>query len=59
MSAFVIITFFLMWYVIPTAVEGLTNTAKIIGMILTLPILWMLRIKADRVSLSRREGRPA
>jgi len=49
----------LTWVVIPTAVEGITNAAKIIGMILTLPALWMLVIKVDRVRLSREEGRPA
>jgi membrane associated rhomboid family serine protease len=59
MSIFVTILFFLLWSVIPTAVEGITNAAKIIGMILTLPALWMLVIKVDRVRLSRREGRPA
>lgn len=59
MSIFVTTLFFVLWAVIPTAVEGITNTAKIIGMILTLPTLWMLVIKVDRMRLSREEGRPA
>jgi hypothetical protein len=58
-SIFVTILFFLLWSVIPTAVEGITSAAKIIGMLLTIPTLWMLVIWVDRVRLSRREGRPA
>jgi membrane associated rhomboid family serine protease len=59
MSIFVTILFFLLWSVIPTAVEGITNAAKITGMLLAIPTLWMLVIWVDRVMLSRREGMPA
>jgi len=59
MSIFVTTLFFLLWSVIPTAVEGITNAAKVIGMILIIPTLWMLVIKVDRMRTSRREGRPA
>ncbi len=59
MSIFVAILFALLWSVIPTAVEGITNASKITGILLTIPTLWMLVIWVDRVRLSRKEGRPA
>lgn len=59
MSPFVIITFFLMWAVIPTALESLQHMLMIASIILTVPSIWMLVIWVDRVMLSRREGRPA
>jgi membrane associated rhomboid family serine protease len=59
MSIFVTILFFLLWSVIPTAVEGITNAAKITGILLAIPALWMLVIWVDRMLTSRREGRPA
>jgi hypothetical protein len=59
MSIFVTILFFLLWSVIPTAVDGITNAVKIISMLLAIPTLWMLVIWLDRVMISRKEGRPA
>lgn len=59
MSIFVVTAFFLLWAVIPTAVESLMMASKVISAILALPSLWMLVIWVDRMMLSRKEGRPA
>lgn len=59
MSIFVVTAFFLLWAVIPTAVESLMMASKVISAILALPSLWMLVILVDRVMLSRKEGRRA
>lgn len=59
MSIFVATAFFLLWAVIPTAIESLMMASKVISAILVLPSLWMLYIWVDRLILSRKEGRPS